>query len=244
LSTRISNHLIPEDTGRVDLGDFAHYFRRIYVDALLSKSGLTITGSLLAPDGTAAAPSVSFKDDTTMGFYRRAATTLSVVFGSSTPSIEFDPGSVTMQANGRFSWSGTAGDASAAEDTFLSRTAAGAVKITTDGTVLGTFNVGTIGTAALPLAKLYADYTNSATIGAVTISKMSGRANIAAAASSVVVTNTLVTAASKVFAVLAAVDATATGIASVVPTAGSFTITANAVATGNTAVDFLVINAD
>lgn len=88
-----------------------------------------------------------------------------------------------------------------------------------------------------------ADTTDaSGTPGAATINKPSGKVAIAIGASSVVVTNSLVTAASTVLPVLQSVDATATQILSVVPGSGSFTITANAAATAATKVAFLVIN--
>lgn len=86
------------------------------------------------------------------------------------------------------------------------------------------------------------DYTNTATVGAVTINKASGRVNIAAAGTSVVVTNSLVTVASHVVAVVSTNDTTAR-VTSVVPAAGSFTI--NTVATtAATSFDFVVFNAD
>ena len=100
-----------------------------------------------------------------------------------------------------------------------------------------------IGAAAKGIKQFFAAYTNSATIGAVTINKMAGRCNVALGATSVVVTNSLVTAASKVFAVCAQNDATAY-VKNVVPGAGSFTITIGAAATADTAVDFFVVNAD
>lgn len=88
-----------------------------------------------------------------------------------------------------------------------------------------------------------ADTTDSSgTPGAATINKPSGKVAIAIGQSSVVVTNSLVTAASTVLAVLQFVDATATQILSVVPGSGSFTITANANATAATKVAFLVVN--
>lgn len=87
------------------------------------------------------------------------------------------------------------------------------------------------------------DYSNSATIGAVTVNKPCGRVNIAAAATSVVVTNSLVTAASKIFATIAQADATAL-LKNIVPAAGSFTINLNAAATANCAVDFFVVQTD
>ncbi|MGH8430418.1 MAG: hypothetical protein ACREUF_08450, partial [Solimonas sp.] len=92
-------------------------------------------------------------------------------------------------------------------------------------------------------SKLYLAYENTATVGAVTINKAAGRVNIAAAGTSVVVTNSLVTAASKVFAVISQNDTTAV-IKNVVPAAGSFTITLNAATTAQTSIDFFVINAD
>jgi len=82
--------------------------------------------------------------------------------------------------------------------------------------------------------------TNTATVGAVTINNPSGRVNIAAAGTSVVVTNSLVTAASNVFAVAATNDATAR-VTSVVAAAGSFTIY-TAATTAQTAFNFFVLN--
>jgi hypothetical protein len=99
-----------------------------------------------------------------------------------------------------------------------------------------------LGQAATGFSKLYIDYTNTGTVGAVTINKAAGRVNIAAAGSSVVVTNSFVTAASHVMVIASTADATAR-VTSVVPAAGSFTI--NTVATtAQTSFDFFVINAD
>lgn len=101
-----------------------------------------------------------------------------------------------------------------------------------------TFSGGISVTGALAL-----DTTDaSGTPGAATINKPSGKVSIASGASSVVVTNNLVTAASSVFAVLQFVDATATQILSVVPGSGSFTIRVNANATLATKVAFFVVN--
>lgn len=87
------------------------------------------------------------------------------------------------------------------------------------------------------------DPTNTAagTTGAQTINKPSGTVNFAAGASSLVVTNSLVTATSIVFAVVRTNDTTAV-IKNVVPAAGSFTITLNANATAETSVGFFVMN--
>lgn len=88
-----------------------------------------------------------------------------------------------------------------------------------------------------------ADTTDSSgTPGAATINKPSGKVAIAIGASSVTVTNSLVTAASTVIATLQFIDATLTQILSVVPGSGSFVITGNANATAATKVAFVVIN--
>lgn len=83
--------------------------------------------------------------------------------------------------------------------------------------------------------------TTGGTTGAQTIDKPSGTVNFAAAATTLVVTNALVTTSSIVFAVIRTNDTTAT-IKNVVPAAGSFTITLGAAATAETSVGFFVIN--
>lgn len=91
--------------------------------------------------------------------------------------------------------------------------------------------------------KIFYASTNTAggTTGAQTINKISGTVNFAAAATTLVVTNNLVTAASIIFCVVRTNDTTAT-IKNVVPAAGSFTITLGAAATAETSVGFMVIN--
>lgn len=83
--------------------------------------------------------------------------------------------------------------------------------------------------------------TAGGTTGNQTINKASGTVNFAAAATSLTVTNSLVTANSIVFAVVRTNDATAV-IKNVVPSSGSFVITLNAAATAETSVGFFVIN--
>ena len=83
--------------------------------------------------------------------------------------------------------------------------------------------------------------TATGTTGNQTINKPSGTVNIAAAGTTVTVTNSLVTASSIVFAVIRTNDATAT-IKNVVPSAGSFTINLNAATTAETSIGFFVIN--
>lgn len=102
---------------------------------------------------------------------------------------------------------------------------------------------GPLGTAAIGVPRLYVDYTNTATVGAVVINKAAGRVRIAAAGTSVVVTNSVVTAASHVFVSVSTDDATAV-LKNVVPAAGSFTITTTAAVTAETTFDFFIVNAD
>lgn len=83
------------------------------------------------------------------------------------------------------------------------------------------------------------------TAGGVTgdqvINQPSGTVNFAAAATSLTVTNSLVTASSIVLAVVRTNDATAI-IKNVVPASGSFVITLDAAATAETSVGFVVFN--
>lgn len=83
--------------------------------------------------------------------------------------------------------------------------------------------------------------TAGGTTGAQTIDKTAGSVNFAAAATSLVVTNSLVTANSVVIATVATNDTTMTSVQAVAG-AGSFTLYANAAATAETRVNFLVIN--
>jgi hypothetical protein len=83
--------------------------------------------------------------------------------------------------------------------------------------------------------------TPAGTTGARTISKNAGTVNFAAGATALVVTNTLVTVNSILVATVAANDATMKSVQAVVA-AGSFTLYANAAATAETRVNFIVIN--
>ena len=83
--------------------------------------------------------------------------------------------------------------------------------------------------------------TASGTTGAQTIDKTSGSVNFAIAATSLVVTNSLVTTSSIILATVASNDTTMKSV-QVVAAAGSFTMYANAAATAETRVNFLVVN--
>lgn len=108
----------------------------------------------------------------------------------------------------------------------------------------GRWNFYAAGTAANYFAgDMQFDKTVTAggTTGAQTINKNAGSVNFAAAASSLVVTNSRVTANSIVIATVATNDSTMKSVIAV-PGAGSFTLTANAAATAETRVNWIVIN--
>ncbi len=86
-----------------------------------------------------------------------------------------------------------------------------------------------------------ATFTAGGTTGAQTINKPVGSVNFASSATSITVTNSLVTANSVVMCTLQTNDATAR-IANVVPSSGSFTINLTAAATTETKVAFMVVN--
>jgi len=95
----------------------------------------------------------------------------------------------------------------------------------------------------LNTGSLVLEATNTAggTTGDRTINKISGTVNIAAAGTTVTVTNSLVTTSSIVFAVVRTNDTTAL-IKNVVPGSGSFVINMNAAVTAETSIGFFVIN--
>lgn len=78
--------------------------------------------------------------------------------------------------------------------------------------------------------------------GNATINTPRGRAAIAAAASSCVITSSSVLATSAVLISLKGTDTTAVTARVSAQSAGSFTVTAVAAATANTTFDFLVVN--
>lgn len=89
--------------------------------------------------------------------------------------------------------------------------------------------------------KILATNTAAGTTGNQTINKPSGKVNIAAAGTTITVTNALCTTASIVIATVLTNDTTAL-IKNVVPGAGSFVITMNAAVTAETSIGFFIIN--
>jgi hypothetical protein len=104
-------------------------------------------------------------------------------------------------------------------------------------------NNGSIKLTVNHAGKLTLDATDSTgTPGPAVVNKPSGQAKIASGDISVAITNSLVTTASIVFAVLQGTDATLTQLLSVIPGSGSFTITGNVIATADVQVGWVVFN--
>ena len=111
------------------------------------------------------------------------------------------------------------------------------------GVPINSTPIGQTTPAAVKTSNLQATFTDSSgTPGNVTNNSPRGLVAIAAAATAVTVTSSIVTATSLVVCQLQTVDGTLTNVNSVVPAAGSFTITGNAAATGITKVAFFVVN--
>lgn len=145
-------------------------------------------------------------------------------------------GSATVGSNG-------VGDANLIfnSGTNLSRISAGVVGVGTGaaGSTAGALvmNAITIG-GAVSMGKTV---TAAGTTGARTINLPTGAVNFAAAATSLVVTNNLVSTSSIVLCTVGTNDTTMKSVACV-PTANTITITANAAATAETRVYFMVTN--
>ena len=98
--------------------------------------------------------------------------------------------------------------------------------------------------SALVAQGLAATSAAALTSGAQTVNMTKGRALIAAAAASVVITCDRCVVGSTVMAVISqsGADATALQVVRCAPAAGSFTISVNAAATAATQVDWVVLN--
>jgi len=104
-----------------------------------------------------------------------------------------------------------------------------------------------IGSSAVTKCQIYGDMildktiTAGGTTGAQTINKTCGSVNFAASATSLVVTNNRVTTSSVIVATVATNDTTMKSVQAVAAS-GSFTLYANAAATAETRVNWIVIN--
>jgi len=130
-------------------------------------------------------------------------------------------------------------------DTGLYRSAANSIGFASNGA--NTATLSTTGLAVVGTLTVGGDVsvsktvTAGATTGAQTINKTAGTVNFAAAATTLVVTNSLVSTSSIIIATVGTADSTMKTVTAVAAS-GSFTLTANAAATAETRVNFIVIN--
>lgn len=106
-----------------------------------------------------------------------------------------------------------------------------------------TFDVASVGNLEVGGRLRLTNYIDdSATTGNRTVNRNRGKNAFAIGASSVTITNNLVTADSHIVCTLEFVDATLTQILTCIPGSGSFVATANANATAATKFSWTVIN--
>lgn len=110
-----------------------------------------------------------------------------------------------------------------------------------NGTLTDRFTLTSTGNLSVASLNLDKTVTATGTTGGQTINKATGTVNFAAAATSLVVTNSLITANSIVVATVMTNDATMHTCQAVVAS-GSFTLYPNAAPTGETKVSFVVLN--
>ncbi len=182
----------------------------------------TATGGVNLTTGNGAAvPPYGFTNDTDTGMYRSAANTVGLT-GNGLQIAQFNP------ATSSVNWPSTT--AAATTVNVVYGAAGSDTNIGIDITPKGAAGI-----------QFPSTVTGGGTTGNQTINKISGRVNFAASATSLTVTNSIVTTSSLVFAEVQSNDTTAY-VKNCVPAAGSFVINLGAAATAETPVSFFVIN--
>ena len=111
-----------------------------------SSGRLVLTQPLLLPDGTTQLPAIAFTGSwdgaAYLGIARSTLNTGAInIVGSSVVGTQINSNVITLSASGSFRWApSTTADVAGTQDLWLSRHAAGHVKVTTDGTTLGTLS--------------------------------------------------------------------------------------------------------
>lgn len=192
-------------------------------------------------DGNVATPGIAFANDTDVGIYRLGVNELGIAAsGSNIARFAFGEihlNAITYGVDGGVS-TPTFGFASSAE-TGMYRPNSDEIGFTCGG--VNSLTISATYLALSPGIAFLVDKTITPGTGDQVINKVAGSVNFAAAAASLIVTNDLVTTNSMVFCQVATDDTTMKTV-SVTQTAGAFTITANAAASGTTRVNFFVVN--
>lgn len=202
---------------------------------------LTVSGIGLFADGNVTTPGIAFSGDTDVGIYRLGANELGIAAsGSNIARFAFGEihlNAITYGVDGGVS-TPTFGFASSAE-TGMYLPNSDEIGFTCGG--VNSFTITSTYVSLSPGIAFLVDNTITPGTGDQVINKVAGSVNFAAAATALVVTNDLVTTNSMVFCQVATDDTTMKTV-SVTQTAGAFTITANAAASGTTRVNFFVVN--
>lgn len=196
--------------------------------------GTGVTGGAVFPDGNATITGWRHISNaaTTGWIYYSSGITAAVQSGAPTFAIAGDR--VHQDSTGCYVWTNSSTDATAGSiDTGLCRSAAGVTK-----TTAGLSGYGSLETGGFVLDRTI---TAGGTTGAQTINKVAGTVNFAAAATTLVVTNSTVTANSICSVVARTNDATCS-VKDYEPAAGSFTIRMTAACTAETSVGFVCFN--
>ena len=218
--------------------------------SLLTVGALTLGSSagnanlILSPNGTG---KIQIKTATGAAGPRKIITDEVATAATNSITLYPDDGTITYAAG--ISLYGYT-HASQAGVTWIGSSSAGAVKFGTgDNAITGTERVRITSTGIIDYYTLQVDgdvkfaktITAGGTTGARTINKTMGSVNFAGGATTLVVTDSLVTTSSVIMLTVATSDATAAQL-SYTPGTGSFTINFGVAPTGETRVDFLVLN--
>lgn len=196
-----------------------------------------IAGHLLLPEGAGPAPSLSFKSNCSLGLAYGGTTTLWVTSNCQAQvALGFGALGVKVAANEGLNWS-SGNNVTGSSDVGVRRNAAGVVEPTTGSASAGA-------TGRLLTEKLLTSFNCATAAGNVTQNTSSGIATIENGASSVVISNSLVTSCTVAMAVLGSLDVTAVAVRAVIVDDGDDTITihVNAGATADTCVLWWLVN--
>ncbi len=216
----------------------------IQIDGLAAGSGTTITalssGSnspiTLTPKGNGAVVLPPGPDTATNGLGFTGFTNIGIGAGSNALRLFNNGERFAITSSGMITYStaligfSSSGTVEGTMDVAIYRNAAGKLEV----------NSGTAGTFRdLIVRQYFADSTAAGSTGAQTINKSVFSVQFAGAATSLVVTNSLVSTASFPICTVNTNDTTMKSVAAV-PTSGTLTLTANAAATGTTVVSCVI----
>ena len=176
-------------------------------------TGGSVSFPLLGSDGGNTAPTYSFASDTDTGMWRGGSGT--IIFSTNSNNVM------------------------AIVSTDIEPTQNGSISLGVSG---ARWNNGYINYLYPQAIFSERTVTPGGTTGDQTINKMSGVVNIAAAGTSITVTNSLILSSDVFVTAIAKTNDATCAVKNVVPTTGSFTINMTAACTAETAVAFLVVN--